>query len=964
MVMSYKLTTPEKVMAHEFAQIEGDLSQIDQKALKSILPNGMNSHTFLEKIAEGEYLLLTDFPITPLVIAPTDKDNTSDWIVNPDVESFYQPSGLTTLQSRINITRYGSSVSAYNGSLHAAKAFTYIPEPPVDNSEPKNAPLAYEYNIEIAFSTSSPSSPIGLTAELTNTEGKEGQNNWAVAKTEKGSKYTVQTRTKDPKNLRFTVGSGTMELRLKNVKMVTLGSGTVHDAFLPIMPAIQYGERLALTTAGYLYHFKGDQLVQEYKWVGKEGFSPLSSTGAEEPFNHINTALLVYWKIAGEVVTDQYLVYRSKRLTDEEKSDITPDWLEERGVHLDIDTLLGLPSVEVMARDGNTNASPEASTATDTITHIVKTDPSTGLRESVSDIAAAYGLTPARLMQQNAHYANNLSALKVGSNLSITQPNANEKPIAFETFELPPELPSTYNSPQNSHYQYKNGRTSLSNTTPIFPLSPRLVKNGLPLVNIKPERILRIGVFFDGTGNNRENDIYKEENGDHSRTNVARLFEAYPEKTGEQAKIYVSGAGTLDDAWQTPKVIDEGDDMSYASGATGLYDSNGAYVKWQTLLTSLRDTLFDQIQSGDYDAITHIAFDVFGFSRGAALARHFVNALKMGLPDYTQPRGKDTSAVYPNLLASIEEEHYNHNAGYQPDQTRSASVRFVGLFDTVGSFDMPGDNDNNEFQLTLHPEDVGHAFQITAHHEYRINFPLSSLKQKGQLPANFYEEVFPGAHSDVGGGYPFKSQYDKTDLPNFFGSPTNNTYNRELVKIIPISDLRRQYAYKGGIIDWTLHLDRLKAEWQTECLRDYTQRGEAQEENGNLYCYRLQPIDVSLAGLSQERMKQQAERFGIEWFEKEYHLPKEYEGIAEKSVAKAKLWPILSELTLGSITPADWLDKVPENSIHRPHDQVINPGCDGFIDSFVNDIANAEQYKRYEPNAPLKTPTREIYDNG
>ncbi|GGN32177.1 MULTISPECIES: phospholipase effector Tle1 domain-containing protein [Marinomonas] len=118
---------------------------------------------------------------------------------------------------------------------------------------------------------------------------------------------------------------------------------------------------------------------------------------------------------------------------------------------------------------------------------------------------------------------------------------------------------------------------------------------------------------------------------------------------------------------------------------------------------------------------------------------------------------------------------------------RSASVRFVGLFDTVGAFYLPGDNRNGPFKQHLNPKDVGRAFQICAHHEYRINFPLSSLKTKEKLSPNFYEEVFPSAHTDVDSSYHFIAQYKKTDLPERYGIPTNNTYNRELIRLCFIS---------------------------------------------------------------------------------------------------------------------------------------------------------------------------------
>ena len=106
-------------------------------------------------------------------------------------------------------------------------------------------------------------------------------------------------------------------------------------------------------------------------------------------------------------------------------------------------------------------------------------------------------------------------------------------------------------------------------------------------------------------------------------------------------------------------------------------------------------------------------------------------------------------------------------------------------------------------------------------------------------------------------------------------------------------------------------------------------------------------------------MKQQAERFGVEWFEHEYRLPHDY----EDNSAQKSLWNKLAARPIGKIAPQDWLTNLPDNCIHRSHDSVINPGCSDPIDSQVNGIANVKAFKRYQPNAPLNTPTREIYDN-
>jgi len=50
---------------------------------------------------------------------------------------------------------------------------------------------------------------------------------------------------------------------------------------------------------------------------------------------------------------------------------------------------------------------------------------------------------------------------------------------------------------------------------------------------------------------------------------------------------------------------------------------------------------------------------------------------------------------------------------------------------------------------------VQQAGHLTARDEWRYNFSLNSLRgQDGRLPEHFDEWVLPGAHSDIGGGYP------------------------------------------------------------------------------------------------------------------------------------------------------------------------------------------------------------------
>jgi uncharacterized protein (DUF2235 family) len=108
--------------------------------------------------------------------------------------------------------------------------------------------------------------------------------------------------------------------------------------------------------------------------------------------------------------------------------------------------------------------------------------------------------------------------------------------------------------------------------------------------------------------------------------------------------------------------------------------------------------------------------DIVGFSRGAALALNFAN--------------------------EIDEE------------MAGAPIRFLGLWDTVASFGLPGNDLNLAWHLTL-PANVLKCYHAMALDERRGNFAPTRVKpaRAGDATDGRLEEVwFRGVHSDVGGG--------------------------------------------------------------------------------------------------------------------------------------------------------------------------------------------------------------------
>ncbi|MFK8257429.1 phospholipase effector Tle1 domain-containing protein [Erwinia sp. AnSW2-5] len=281
----------------------------------------------------------------------------------------------------------------------------------------------------------------------------------------------------------------------------------------------------------------------------------------------------------------------------------------------------------------------------------------------------------------------------------------------------------------------------------------------------KPREItLTIGVFFDGTGNNADNSADRQNacagehfgmsDGDaesaltqcvrlkrsHSGiaagsylgyyTNVYWLNRLYKQKitadTGYgQSAIYIEGIGT--ESGQG----DSAYGMGTGRGNTGVLSKTDKAVA--LLVEGIQDYLFRFTEANDC-IIKELQFDIFGFSRGAAAARHFANRV------FDQD-----DAIVAAIKAGLGEVKFNGSPG--------GKTRFLGIFDTVAGIGTPvnGFNphsaDTGEVNIVLRPGVAEKVFHITAQHECRFNFALNSVK-----PA-WPELALPGAHSDIGGGY-------------------------------------------------------------------------------------------------------------------------------------------------------------------------------------------------------------------
>lgn len=196
---------------------------------------------------------------------------------------------------------------------------------------------------------------------------------------------------------------------------------------------------------------------------------------------------------------------------------------------------------------------------------------------------------------------------------------------------------------------------------------------------------------FDGTWNSAStiDDVI-----DTSDTNVACFHEFYGKK-----KWYAAGVGTRHRL--AGKII---------GGLFGVGARHRLDEAYKALCRNWAD--------GDHE------IDIVGFSRGAALALDFANRIKD--MDVREPKGKRLVAEDP-------------------------PIRFLGLWDVVGSFGMPidvgplkfqGVNLGHKFNV---PDIVQHCCHAIAIDERRQAFRVTRL-------FNADEVWFRGVHSDVGGG--------------------------------------------------------------------------------------------------------------------------------------------------------------------------------------------------------------------
>lgn len=260
-----------------------------------------------------------------------------------------------------------------------------------------------------------------------------------------------------------------------------------------------------------------------------------------------------------------------------------------------------------------------------------------------------------------------------------------------------------------------------------------------------------IFVFLDGTKNNAASD-----------TSVRRVFDALYQANDPQAvALYIEGVGTV----ENPLL--------------------GALLGFGMEPRILRgyDFISQSYRPGD-------KIYIFGFSRGAHQARALAGLIAYaGLlpPTENDQRSRlaKGNAVLERVKRENDEQHQCTWGSWQPGaapllsenlrtelaiSTTPAEITFLGIWDTVpGSFfkdygvckEMVNRRDGDRYKSDSYPP-IRHIVHAVSMDEKRSRFaPILVCPALNAAATTIDEEWFPGAHADVGGGYP-----NSRDLPN------------------------------------------------------------------------------------------------------------------------------------------------------------------------------------------------------
>ncbi|PJJ62955.1 phospholipase effector Tle1 domain-containing protein [Chryseobacterium geocarposphaerae] len=295
--------------------------------------------------------------------------------------------------------------------------------------------------------------------------------------------------------------------------------------------------------------------------------------------------------------------------------------------------------------------------------------------------------------------------------------------------------------------------------------------------NDKPVNTIDVSLnlFFDGTLNNKTNTEAglsgKKKSGSYANdySNVARGYDAIDPDTENQVAWYIEGIGTVDGK-------SDNDTLGLPIRGAGMgIDERGIKAKVTKGCIKGAEAVKNKFKT---TPINILRVNVYGFSRGAAAARHFVH-VATNPPDTTKMFGGGLNVFPPDFfeLSELEkEQNIEQRFIIEKDKADSHLLKygyfgacilkyglsvnqiqfnFVGLYDTVASYGANHRGNwfvaNDSVQLGLNAVQHGaFIFQIASDNEFRENFSLTNIKDSG---IKGLQITLPGVHSDIGGGY-------------------------------------------------------------------------------------------------------------------------------------------------------------------------------------------------------------------
>ena len=310
---------------------------------------------------------------------------------------------------------------------------------------------------------------------------------------------------------------------------------------------------------------------------------------------------------------------------------------------------------------------------------------------------------------------------------------------------------------------------------------------------------IHVSLFFDGTNNNMERD-----RPDKGHSNIVSLFDAHKDDKTETFAYYIPGVGTpfreIGEMGESAhgKTFSAGGEARIHFAMLQVYNAvcrastaadllqpaemksivtgtgGDGLATWWRLGDSKMDAIFARIEQrlvkaieGRRPKVTKVNLSVFGFSRGSAEARVFVK--------------------------------WFQQASQQQVGGAVLEMRFLGIYDTVASVLLAdsspvGSGFFDWADGNIDIAGVQRAVHFVAAHEIRRSFPLSTARAGKTYPTGTKEFVYPGSHSDVGGGYNPGSQGKATAGRTALLSqiPLNDMYFEALnagVKVFPQNQL-------------------------------------------------------------------------------------------------------------------------------------------------------------------------------